>query len=114
MQSFAITCEISVLWLMFGYSLAFGTGNDFIGGSEKFWFQGDTKSGMCSARSTRLPLYETSSISFVLCSLVSVALCSSAHGSGQGVYRSIRSHLNLYTAPACLRTLSTIADTHTG
>lgn len=30
---------------MMGYSLAFGQGNDYIGGSEKFWFQGDTKTG---------------------------------------------------------------------
>jgi len=45
MHSFAITCEISVLWLIMGYSLAFGQGNDYIGGSEKFWFRGDTKSG---------------------------------------------------------------------
>lgn len=49
MQSFAITCEISVLWLMFGYSLAFGSvkggTGDFIGGGEKFWFRGDDKTG---------------------------------------------------------------------
>ena len=45
MQSFTITCLISVAWLMMGYSLAFGQGNDYIGGSEKFWFQGDTKTG---------------------------------------------------------------------
>jgi len=45
MQSFAITCEISVLWLMLGYSLAFAEGNDFIGGGEKFWFRGDDTTG---------------------------------------------------------------------
>jgi len=45
MQSFAITCLVSILWLCFGYSLAFGVGNDYIGGSEKFWFRGDDKTG---------------------------------------------------------------------
>jgi len=45
MQSFAITCFVSMLWLMFGYSLAFGTGNEFIGGAEKLWFVGDAATG---------------------------------------------------------------------
>ena len=49
LQSVAITSLISICWLMFGYSLAFGDGcrglpceknNAFIGGSEKFWLWG--------------------------------------------------------------------------
>ena len=38
----AIASLISICWLMFGYSLAFGAGrnNEYIGGSEKFWFWG--------------------------------------------------------------------------
>ena len=32
MQCFAITCMVSVLWLVVAYSLAFSEGNDFIGG----------------------------------------------------------------------------------
>jgi Amt family ammonium transporter len=36
MQSFAITCLVSVLWMIAGYSLAFGEGNAFIGGFGKF------------------------------------------------------------------------------
>lgn len=41
MQSFAITCLISMLWFMMGYSLAFGNGlNPFVGGSERFWLMG--------------------------------------------------------------------------
>merc|ERR1712127_300156 len=41
-QTMAIASLISICWLMFGYSLAFGPGkgNLFIGGSEKFWFMG--------------------------------------------------------------------------
>ena len=31
MQCFAITCAVSLLWLLCGYSLAFGQGNGFIG-----------------------------------------------------------------------------------
>ena len=55
MQSFAITCEISVCWLMLGYSLAFGTGNKFIGGGEKFWFRGDDSTGACCNDPRTLP-----------------------------------------------------------
>lgn len=40
MQCFAITCLVSVLWLLLGYSLAFGEGNAFIGGLGHFLFAG--------------------------------------------------------------------------
>jgi len=40
MHSFIITCLVSVLWLFFGYTIAFGPdGNDFVGGSSKLWLQ---------------------------------------------------------------------------
>jgi Amt family ammonium transporter len=41
-QTVVVASFITILWLMFGYSLAFGEGryNNFIGGSEKFWFMG--------------------------------------------------------------------------
>ncbi len=32
MQCFAITCLVSVLWLIIGYSMAFADGNDYVGG----------------------------------------------------------------------------------
>lgn len=46
-QTMAIASLISICWLMFGYSLAFGPGKDnlFIGGSEKFWFMGSGEGG---------------------------------------------------------------------
>ena len=43
MQCFAITCVVSILWLLVGYSLAFGDGgsmNAFVGGLGKFMFAG--------------------------------------------------------------------------
>jgi ammonium transporter, Amt family len=40
MQCFAITCVVSLLWLVCGYSLAFGDGNGFIGGLGKAMFAG--------------------------------------------------------------------------
>ena len=48
MQCFAITCLMSILWLMLGYSLAFSDGNDLVGGLSKVMFAGigeDTLSG---------------------------------------------------------------------
>src|SRR5213595_2247642 len=32
MQSFAVTCLVTVLWMVLGYSLAFTEGNPFVGG----------------------------------------------------------------------------------
>jgi len=48
LQTLAIASMISIVWLMFGYSLAFGVdfdggNNRFIGGANKFWFRGDGK-----------------------------------------------------------------------
>ena len=40
MQCFAITCLISILWLIAGYSLAFSEGNMFIGGLSNFLMGG--------------------------------------------------------------------------
>ena len=48
MQCFAIACLISVLWLVLGYSIAFGEGNAVWGGFEKMMLTGitaDTLSG---------------------------------------------------------------------
>ena len=39
-QCFAITCVVSLLWLLGGYSLAFAEGNGFIGGLSKAMFSG--------------------------------------------------------------------------
>src|SRR3569833_2294729 len=40
MQSFAITCLVTVLWFMFGYSLAFTPGNAEFGGFDRFFLNG--------------------------------------------------------------------------
>src|SRR5262245_7886806 len=40
MQSFAVTCLISVLWLIVGYSLAFTTGSTVIGGLSRVFLRG--------------------------------------------------------------------------
>ncbi|WP_370153146.1 ammonium transporter [Ferrovibrio sp.] len=40
MQSFAITCLMTIIWMVVGYSLAFGSGNAFIGGFDKLFLSG--------------------------------------------------------------------------
>jgi Amt family ammonium transporter len=40
MQSFALMAVITVLWGLFSYSLAFGSGNSFIGGFQNFFLKG--------------------------------------------------------------------------
>jgi Amt family ammonium transporter len=45
MQSFAVTCLISVLWLIIGYSLAFTPGSTIIGGLDRIFLRGLTLDG---------------------------------------------------------------------
>jgi Amt family ammonium transporter len=48
MQSFAITCLITILWMVAGYSLAFTEGSPYVGGLSKMFLNGigvDTLSG---------------------------------------------------------------------
>jgi ammonium transporter, Amt family len=40
MQSFAITCLVTVLWMIIGYSLAFTAGTPFIGGLDRLMLNG--------------------------------------------------------------------------
>lgn len=40
MQSFAMMALVTIMWGLFGYSLAFGSGNSFIGGFEHLFLRG--------------------------------------------------------------------------
>ncbi|MFT6434963.1 MAG: Amt family ammonium transporter [Candidatus Azotimanducaceae bacterium] len=46
MQCFAITCLVSVLWLLGVYSMAFSEGNAFIGGTDNMFFAMVTEDSM--------------------------------------------------------------------
>lgn len=46
MQCFAITCMVSVLWLIGVYSMAFSEGNAFIGGTDNMFFAMVTEDSM--------------------------------------------------------------------
>src|SRR3989337_2661291 len=45
MQSFAVTCLITVLWLIVGYSLAFSEGSSIVGGLGRVFLRGLTLDG---------------------------------------------------------------------
>ena len=53
MQSFAICCLVSVLWVVVGYSLAFGTGNAYIGDLSYAFLSGI---GVADIHSTGIPM----------------------------------------------------------
>ena len=46
MQSFAVTCLITILWVVIGYSLAFSGGNAYIGGLGRAFLSGMTVESM--------------------------------------------------------------------
>jgi Amt family ammonium transporter len=49
MQCFALCCVVSLIWLAFGYSLAFSEGSGLLGGLSKAWLRGvevDSVSGV--------------------------------------------------------------------
>jgi Amt family ammonium transporter len=46
MQCFGIACAASVLWYVIGYSLAFGEGGPFLGGTGKFLLAGVSKDSL--------------------------------------------------------------------
>jgi len=46
MQCFAITCMVSILWVIAGYSLALTEGGSFIGGTSKFFLEGVTRDSL--------------------------------------------------------------------
>src|SRR5687768_15780804 len=49
MQCFALCCVVSLLWIVFGYSLAFDTGSGVIGGLSKMWHAGVETSSVSGA-----------------------------------------------------------------
>jgi len=46
MQCFSITCMVSIIWLAFGYSMAFSEGNDLVGGFSNIFLQNVTQDAM--------------------------------------------------------------------
>src|SRR5215210_3925653 len=60
MQSFAITCLVTIVWMVVGYSLAFRNGGDalnaYIGGLDRFFLAGMGVSDIASVAGTSYPI----------------------------------------------------------
>ena len=52
MQSFAVTCLVTVLWMVVGYSLAFTSGSTILGGLSRVFMAGMTVDGVHEAAKT--------------------------------------------------------------
>ncbi|MBZ0091219.1 MAG: ammonium transporter [Sulfuricellaceae bacterium] len=55
MQSFAITCVVTVVWMVAGYSFAFGTGNPYLGGLGRLFLNGMGLDAMSGTDGANIP-----------------------------------------------------------
>ncbi len=76
MQSFAITCIVTILWVLVGYSLAFSEGSDFIGGLSNVLLAGVTLESVNSLAAT---IPETVFVTYQMTfAIITVALITGA------------------------------------
>jgi Amt family ammonium transporter len=64
MQVFAIVCVVCLVWVTYGYSLAFTGGNDFIGGFSKAFLRGVTPDSTAATFSNGVVIPEYAYIAF--------------------------------------------------
>jgi Amt family ammonium transporter len=57
-QVFAIVCMVAILWVAFGYSLAFTGGSDFLGGLDKAFLKGVTPEAVAATFSNGVVIPE--------------------------------------------------------
>jgi len=55
MQSFAITCLITIIWMVAGYSLAFREGGAYLGGFDRLFLNGLTVAGLAGTDGQNIP-----------------------------------------------------------
>ena len=77
MTSFAITCLVSILWMICTYSLAFTAGTPFIGGFDRFFLQ-DILSDIGKGMGNPNPLAATISETVYICFQLTFAIITPA------------------------------------
>ncbi len=70
MQSFSICCLVTVLWMIFGYSLAFTEGSAFIGGFDKVFLKGIGVSSMSGTIPETVFLMFQLTFAIITCALI--------------------------------------------
>jgi ammonium transporter, Amt family len=63
-QVVAIVCLVSILWVIYGYSLAFTGGSDFVGGLDKMFLQGVTVESVAATFSNGVVIPEMAYMAF--------------------------------------------------
>jgi Amt family ammonium transporter len=69
MQSFAAACLLTIVWMVVGYSIAFGDGGEFnayFGGFGKMFFSGMTKDGLFAPLTITESLFATFQMTFAI------------------------------------------------
>jgi len=69
MQSFAAACLLTIVWMVVGYSIAFGDGgalNAYFGGFGKMFFAGMTKDGLFAPLTITESLFATFQMTFAI------------------------------------------------
>jgi len=69
MQSFAAACLLTIVWMVVGYSIAFGDGGEFnayFGGFGKMFFAGMTKDGLFAPLTITESLFATFQMTFAI------------------------------------------------
>jgi ammonium transporter, Amt family len=69
MQSFAAACLLSIVWMVVGYSIAFGDGgalNAYFGGFGKMFFAGMTKEGLFAPLAITESVFATFQMTFAI------------------------------------------------
>ncbi len=69
MQSFAAACLLTIVWMVVGYSIAFGDGgamNAYIGGFDKMFFKGLTKEGLFAPLTIPETVFATFQMTFAI------------------------------------------------
>jgi ammonium transporter, Amt family len=69
MQSFAAACLLTIVWMVVGYSIAFGDGGEFnayYGGFSKMFFAGMTKDGLFAPLTITESLFATFQMTFAI------------------------------------------------
>ncbi len=66
MQCFAITCVVTIIWIIFGYSLAFGDGGAYLGNFDKAFLAGISKDSVAVGKTIPETLWVMFQMTFAI------------------------------------------------
>ena len=100
MQVFYTVCIVVVIWALYGYSLAFTGGSDFIGGFSKAFLMGVTPDSKAATFSVDANISEL----VYVCFQMSLAAITRWSACGRAPTRSARASTSSMTASALTTT----------